>query len=73
MENELHQPKFKTGDRVEARWASGRTSIHIITGIDENRPHGTWYRFMDEDGNETGLYECFLRACRLLDEGGDKQ
>lgn len=73
MENELHQPKFKIGDCVEATWASGRTSTHIITGVDENKPHGTWYRFLNEDGFEVGLYGCFLRACRLPVEGGDKQ
>lgn len=63
MINELKEDtKFKIGDRVEATWASGRTSIHTITGVEANRVHGTWYQFLDEDGYQCGLYGEFLSA-----------
>lgn len=72
MEKELQKdPKFKVGDYVEATWASGRTSIHIITGVNVNAPRGIWYQFLNEDGNTSGLYEEFLYACRQAKEGAN--
>lgn len=67
MENK--DTKFKVGDRIEATWAGGHTSKHIITGIDVNAPRGIWYQFLDEDGRKTGLYEEFLSACHTAKEG----
>lgn len=52
--------KFKVGDIVEASWEGGRTSLHKITGIERDNPHGTWYDFADEDGDSCGSYGCFL-------------
>lgn len=62
------EPKFKIGDTVEATWASGKISIHIIIGIEENH-HGYWYTWKRSDVYSwagSGLHEKYLRKIKEI-------
>lgn len=52
-------PKYKIGDKIEAHWAGGSTTIHVITGV-EKALHGFWYTWENSDGSGNGLYEIFI-------------
>ena len=53
-------PKYKIGETVEANWAGGHTTTHVITGIKETY-HGFWYTWDDSiDDCGSGLHEKYL-------------
>lgn len=53
------KPKFEIGQKINATWASGRVTSHVITNI-KNTNRGYWYCWIDEDGQEMGLHECHI-------------
>lgn len=50
------KPKFKIGETIEANWAGGAVTKHVITDIKKSS-RGFWYSWIDEDGFKNGLYE----------------
>jgi hypothetical protein len=53
-------PKFKIGETIEANWAGGHVTRHVITGI-KNTNHGFWYTWEDSNnGSGSGLHEEYL-------------
>jgi len=53
-------PKYKIGEIVEANWAGGHVTTHVIMGI-KNTEHGFWYTWKDENnGFGNGLHEKHL-------------
>lgn len=63
MENNNKTPKYKIGETVEANWAGGYVTKHVITGIQETR-HGFWYSWKDDEFDfNNGLHEIYLSKC----------
>lgn len=52
-------PKHKVGETIEANWAGGHVTRHVITAI-KNTEHGFWYSWIDDEGHESGLHEIHL-------------
>jgi len=52
------KPKFEIGQKINATWASGRITSHIITGI-KLTDRGFWY-IWDSKTEQTGLHECHI-------------
>ena len=56
-------PKYEIGQEVEANWAGGRISKHIITDI-EDTVHGFWYSWIEDNGFVNGLHEKYLYSSK---------
>lgn len=56
-------PKYNIGEIVEANWAGGHITTHIVTEI-KNTVHGFWYTWTDaKNGSGNGLHERYLNKC----------
>lgn len=53
-------PKYKIGETIEAIWAGGHTTTHVVARI-RNTNHGFWYEWDDAyDDFGNGLHEKYL-------------